>query len=178
MSGKSRHSRILLLTGVPGVGKTTTVREAVRALSDLRTSGFTTEEIREGGRRKGFRLETLDGESATLAHVDITSRCNVGRYGVDVGTMDRVAVRTLRSDASVDLFVIDEIGKMECFSSRFVTAVGTLLDSNATVVATVPLKGSEFVRRIKGHSQAELWEITRENRDTMAGRVVEWVRLR
>jgi nucleoside-triphosphatase len=164
-----------LLTGAPGVGKTTLVRKTVEALVGLRARGFTTEEIRDGGQRKGFRLETLDGDRATLAHVDIRSRCNVGRYGVDVDTMDRVAVGTLKFDSSIDVFVIDEIGKMECFSSKFVKTVETLLDSGARIIATVPLKGSDFVRKIKQHPQAELLEITKENRANMLARVIAWV---
>ncbi len=49
-------SRILLLTGLPGVGKTILVRRVLARLDALRVAGFTTEEIRKGGRRLGFRI--------------------------------------------------------------------------------------------------------------------------
>ena len=78
----------LLLTGPPGVGKTTVVRRVAAGLAGRRIRGFTTEEIRIGGQRVGFRLETFDGRSVTLAHVDMCSRHQVGKYRVDVATLD------------------------------------------------------------------------------------------
>ncbi len=54
-----RQPHALLLTGPPGVGKTTVLRRAADELSDLEIRGFVTEEIREAGQRVGFRIETL-----------------------------------------------------------------------------------------------------------------------
>ena len=58
----------LLLTGVPGVGKTTVVKRVAAALAGQKIAGFYTEEVRERGQRVGFRIVTLEGEQATLAH--------------------------------------------------------------------------------------------------------------
>jgi len=107
--------------------------------------------------------------------VDIKSPHRVGRYGVDVDMMDRMTDRTLRPDRSTELFLIDEIGKMECFSSKFVAAVRALMDSEARVIATISLKGSEFIKQVKQHPQAELWDITKENRDKMVERILAWL---
>ena len=78
-------ARALLLTGRPGVGKTTVITAVARALGE-RAAGFYTEEIRDRGKRQGFRLVGLCGEQATLAHVRLKRRGHpcVGRYGVDV----------------------------------------------------------------------------------------------
>ena len=54
----STSSRILLVTGVPGIGKTTLVRRLAMQLQQYRIGGFYTEEIRTGGQRQGFRLVT------------------------------------------------------------------------------------------------------------------------
>ena len=78
-----RATRALLLTGHPGVGKTTVIRRVVAGLGAWRARGFTTEEIRVGGRRTGFRLETLDGRRETLARVDPRTPHRVGSYGAD-----------------------------------------------------------------------------------------------
>jgi nucleoside-triphosphatase THEP1 len=43
-----------------------------------------TTEILEKGVRVGFSLEGLNGEQGVLAHVEVSSRFQVGRYGVDV----------------------------------------------------------------------------------------------
>src|SRR5579885_397610 len=82
-------AEVLVLTGRPGVGKTTLIRRLADALGS-RAGGFYTEEIRQGGRRVGFRLVTLDGEQAVLAHVGWRDRPHrVGRYGVDIAVVDR-----------------------------------------------------------------------------------------
>jgi nucleoside-triphosphatase len=73
----------LILTGRPGIGKTTIIKAVIAQLGD-RAGGFYTEEILGPGGRKGFRLITLDGQSAVIAHVDFKSRSQVGRYGVKV----------------------------------------------------------------------------------------------
>ena len=46
---------ILLLTGVPGIGKTTVIRDVARVLPAGSLRGFCTQEMREHGRRTGFR---------------------------------------------------------------------------------------------------------------------------
>ncbi len=43
-------------------------------------------------------------------------------------------------EGAVDLFVVDEIGKMECFSNAFVQAATRLLDSSVPVLATITAK--------------------------------------
>ena len=76
-------NRILLVTGAPGVGKTTLVRRVAARLEGLRVAGFTTEEIRERGRRLGFRIVPFEGRERIMAHVDFPGPARVGRYGVE-----------------------------------------------------------------------------------------------
>ncbi len=109
------EQRVYLLTGRPGTGKTSLIKEAV-ARYRSRAGGFYTEEIRSQGTRLGFKLVTLDGQEAVLSHVGIQSPYRVGKYGVDVGSLERVGVATLRQAVKErDLIVVDEIGKMELF---------------------------------------------------------------
>jgi nucleoside-triphosphatase len=75
--------RHVLLTGVPGVGKTTVIRELAQRLAAHQPAGFYTEEIREKGARQGFQLVTLDGRRQTLSHVDLPGPFRVSRYKVD-----------------------------------------------------------------------------------------------
>ena len=170
-----RGRGVLLLTGSPGAGKTTALRRAVAKVADVGIRGFTTDEIREDGGRVGFRIETFDGASAVLAHVAIRSLHRVSKYGVDVETLDRVLAEQFpRGHAGV--VVIDEIGKMECLSGRFVETVEELLESARVFVATVALRGGGLIERVKRRPDAEVWNVTRSNRDEMPERVADWIR--
>ena len=169
------EAQALLLTGVPGAGKTTIVRKVAAALSEKRIAGFVTDEIRRAGRRVGFELSTFTGRKRVLAHVDIDSRHRVGRYGVDVAGLDEIAEETLAPDDGTDVYLVDEIGKMECFSVKFRAAMRSLLNSEQPLVATVALRGSGFIAEVKDRVDVEIWEATRENRDEMPDQIVRWV---
>ena len=74
----------ILITGQPGSGKTTLFRRLVDEFQDLNPVGFYTAEIRKGGARRGFSLYGLNGRTGVLAHVDLRTGFQVGKYGVDV----------------------------------------------------------------------------------------------
>lgn len=171
----NQQAKALLLTGVPGSGKTTIVKKVVGALSDRRIRGFVTAEIRRAGRRVGFELSTFAGRKRLLAHVDIDSPYRVGRYGVDVQGLDDIAEEALALNDSAEVYVVDEIGKMECFSGKFCATMRRVLDSEVPVVATVALRGGGLIAEVKRRPDVELWEITRANRDGMPAQIVNWL---
>ena len=171
--------RTLLLTGRPGVGKTTVVKKAAQAL-EPDAGGFFTEEIRgAGGRRVGFRLVTLDGEEAVMAHAElrVEGRPRVSRYGVDVAAIDRVGVEALqRAVASGGIVVVDEIGKMELTSDAFKEAVLDAVAGEVRVLGTVMRGSHPWVEDLKAREDVTVWEVTRDNRDQLVKEVVAWVR--
>lgn len=169
-------ARILLLTGAPGIGKTTLVRKVSEALGDRRLGGFTTDEIREGGRRRGFRILPFTGPERVLSHVDFRGPARVGRYGVDLAALDAAAEPALALDPAVDVYIVDEVGKMECLSERFVAAMRGVLDSDKQVVATVAQAGGGFMAEVKRRRDVELWAVTQQNRDTLPERILAWLR--
>ena len=168
-------SNNILLTGVPGVGKTTAIKHIVSQLEAYHPSGFYTEEIREGDVRKGFRIITLDGEQAVLSHVKIKSRYRVGRYSVDLDGFEKTALPAMNLTLPVKLFVIDEIGKMECFSKRFIAQMMKLLDSEKTVIATIAKRGGGFIGAVKQRKDIQIIEMTMSNRETISERVIKIV---
>jgi len=174
----SHRRKILLITGRPGAGKTTAIRAIAAALAARPLAGFYTEEIRRAGERQGFRLVTFDGRSAVMAHVDFTGRPRVGRYGVDVALLDAMAESGLAPGGPVECYLVDEIGKMECLSPRFVSALRDVLDGPLPVVATVARSGRGFIAEVKQRSDAECWELTPSNRDGLPGRALDWLRSR
>jgi nucleoside-triphosphatase len=163
----------LLLTGAPGCGKTTVICRVVQRLRDRRLSGFYTDEVRHDGRRVGFRAVGLGGGSVMLAHVDVPGRHRVGRYGVDVkGFEEVVRAEISKPEGEADLFVVDEIGKMECFSNAFVQAATRLLDGPVPLLATVAAKGGGFIGQVKARRDVEILTVSVQNRDGLPDDVV------
>ncbi|MCX8049362.1 MAG: NTPase [Methylohalobius sp.] len=165
---------ILLLTGAPGIGKTTLIKRIAARLAGFPLAGFYTEEIREDGRRVGFRLEDfVGGESGVIAHVGFPSFMRVGRYGVDVTAIDRLVGTAL--SRSGEVYLIDEIGKMECVSSVFVRCLELLLNEKKPLIATIAKQGGGFIQKVKRQPGIELWEVTLGNRDALVEQVLTWL---
>jgi nucleoside-triphosphatase len=162
---------LLLVTGTPGIGKTTVIRKVVEQLRPLPMSGFYTEETRDGARRTGFRVVTLDGDRGPLASVGKGGGPHVGRYTVDVEGFEEAALSSLELRAEVALYVIDEIGKMEGYSDRFIEATRRLLESDVPILASVALRGAGVIEEVKSHPRAELIHVTLENRDDLPTKI-------
>ncbi|MBL7062918.1 MAG: AAA family ATPase [Anaerolineae bacterium] len=169
--------RTLLVTGRPGIGKTTVIKAVAELLGEW-AGGFYTEEIRGPGGRKGFRLVTLDGQEAVMAHVNLRGRGRprVSRYGVDVKTIERVGVTAIRRAMQEgQIVVVDEIGKMELFCGPFKETMLQAVSGPYTVVATVMAKPNLWVDALKATISVTPWEVTAENRDRLADQVVGWL---
>ena len=167
---------VYLLTGKPGMGKTSLIKQAVTELEG-RAGGFYTEEIRSQGTRLGFKLVTLDGHEAILAHTDFNKRFQVGKYGVDVDSLDRVGVSALRKAAEqCDLVVVDEIGKMELFSADFREAVLEIIGGGKRVLGTIMLHANPWADAIKRQPQVILVTVTRASYQQVLEGLRDWLR--
>jgi nucleoside-triphosphatase len=158
----------VLVEARPGAGKTTAairLAERLRA-AGLPLAGFFTEEMREGGVRVGFRIETFEGERGVLAHVERRGPPRVGKYGVDLDAFERLALPAVEPPAG-GASVIDELGKMELASARFREAVTILFDSDVPLVATVHAFRHPFTDELKGRADVELVKLSRANRDEL-----------
>jgi nucleoside-triphosphatase len=166
---------VYLLTGLPGTGKTSLIIQVASGMKG-RAGGFYTEEIRSQGVRQGFRLVTLEGQSAVLSHINFKSPYRVGKYGVDVDSLDRVGVAALNQALREgELVVIDEIGKMELLSVKFREAVENILKSGKRLLGTIMLSPHPYADAIKRQPQVHLVTVTRDNHQPVLAELREWL---
>lgn len=161
------EKRNILISGPPGVGKTTLIRKLAESLKELHPQGFYTAEIREDGIRKGFELVSLDGKRSLLSHVAIQAKEKVGKYRVDVLGFEAFLETIFFFEKRSSLVIIDEIGKMECLSLKFRRWVEDLLGSERSVLATIALRGEGFIAETKRRRDIRLYEVSLGNRDTL-----------
>ena len=162
----------LLVTGPPRCGKSTLI-EAVVSRIVLPLSGFFTREIRESGRRTGFKIITLEGRKGVLAHERVKSKVRVGKYRLNLKDMDEIAVPSIVPSRPDQIIVIDEIGKMECFSKLFRETLLQTLDSPNKIIGSIALKGGDFITAIKKRPDVELIHVSEENRDHLPDSLIE-----
>jgi nucleoside-triphosphatase len=155
----------IFLTGAPSSGKTTVIKKVIARL-DHPAKGFYTEEERIEGKRVGFLMKTLDGKTGYLAHQDIQSEFHIRRYGVSIENIETIAVPSI-TPADRNIIILDEIGKMECFSGIFKETARKALDSTNIVVGTITFGGDNFILGVKNRDDIEITEVTPENRDEL-----------
>ena len=167
----------ILLTGCPGVGKTTLVKEISERLENC--AGFYTEEIRdERNKRTGFDVVTVkSGQRSSLARIQTPLKGpKVGQYTVTLKEFEAVALSAMSRNCEV--LVIDEIGKMESFSSRFNNLVREVFSSDThqgDILATIPVRFDKLglVKEIVDRDDTEIIEVTKSNRDELKSSLLE-----
>jgi nucleoside-triphosphatase len=176
--------RVILLTGRPGVGKTTLVNRIYEHYSKngFKIEGLTTREVRKGGTRTGFIITDLSsGQEGWLAKKDLGTGPRIGSYAVVPDDLEKIGVAALERSMSgaADLVIVDEIGPMEMTSTSFRDNISRVLNGRKTVVATVKF-GSRYPEVENTWRKSLHWEITKENRETIYRRTLrqvdDWIR--
>ncbi|XP_074028969.1 cancer-related nucleoside-triphosphatase homolog isoform X2 [Leptinotarsa decemlineata] len=169
----------ILITGSPGVGKTTLVKKIIHRLktSNVECGGFYTEEVRSYNSRIGFDIVTLNGERAILSRKnppqDGIQRPLVGQYAVYVDDFEKLALPVFENLQKI--VVIDEIGKMEMFSKNFQNNVREVFDNKTVqVIATIPVKGGpSLVKQLKERRDCQLITVNPSNRENLVDEIVK-----
>ncbi len=172
----------VVITGEPGVGKTTLVKRVVERIGD-KSIGFWTEEVRnrKTKRREGFKVVTTEGKEEIFAHKRFTSKHLVGSYGVNLQKFEGVVIPLLEK-AKRDrkkILVVDEVGKMELFSRRFREIIGDLVrDPARDMVITIPIRDVHpLVREIRRLPDAVVVELKKSNREGMEEEILKLLTL-
>ncbi|MCG2677417.1 NTPase [bacterium] len=163
----------ILLTGRPGIGKTSILKEIIDTLK-INAGGFYTKEVREGETRKGFEIITLNGKRGILAHIDCRSPYRVSKYGVNVKDLEEIAAPALEDALkNKKCIIIDEIGRMELYSPKFCSLVKRALDSEKRVLGTIQARHNEFLDSIRRREDTKIIEVTFENRKRIIEEIKE-----
>ena len=171
-----------LLTGRPRIGKTTIIQKFVRQCP-VSVGGFFTCEIREHCMRVGFTIEAIrswdqngSGEKYrdVMAHRNSPSPYRVGRYGVNISAIESVGITALREGMKkAKIIIIDEIGRMEMYSTLFQKEVIHVLDCPLPVLGVIQMKRNPFLDSIRDRNDVTVIHVTQENRDTLPERLFD-----
>lgn len=161
---------IILITAKPRTGKSTCIKKFIDIVGINNCTGFYTEEVRdkENGERTGFVIKTLDGREKELASVNFNSEIKISRYGVNLKNFEELCLPIIEDSFNNNkILIIDEIGPMQIFSTKYKELLMRLANSNKIVVGTIFYDDYEFLNEFKKLQNIELIELSFENRDDM-----------
>ncbi|PKL51670.1 MAG: nucleotide kinase [Nitrospira bacterium HGW-Nitrospira-1] len=150
----------ILITGLPGAGKTTLMKKLCLIFKEFNPAGFFTSEILENGERVGFAVENLNGDRRILAHINLKSRCSIGKFKVDVKGFEDFMQNIMLKEKKTGLYIFDEICRMECKSKKFSKLLADLLNSDKPLIATIPDKGAPLLNEIRKRDDVRIFELT------------------
>jgi nucleoside-triphosphatase len=123
----------------------------------------------------GFELIGFDGRNSILARVGQASPYRAGKYGVNLRGFEEF-LSGMDLSNSPGLAIIDEIGKMECYSSIFRELVQDLLTSPTIILATIAQRGDSFIEEIKQRNDVQVFHVIRENRNELPEAITREIR--
>jgi nucleoside-triphosphatase len=163
---------LILVTGKPGIGKTSILRRAVKELKNRKheVGGMICREVREGGVRVGFEIMDLSTETrGWLAHVNQPTGPKIGKYHVNLTDLEVVGVGAiLDALQNADILAVDELGPMEFSSAAFSKALVKAVESSKPLIGTIHY-GLEnpIIDSIKKREETEIFKVTYKNRENL-----------
>jgi nucleoside-triphosphatase len=151
----------IFITGESGVGKTTLIEEISKILikNKFTISGFITKEIRESGKRVGFKIIDLNSNIEKIFASKIyTTPYKFGSYYLNIENLDDILKQSLKRDFY--FLIIDEIGKMEFYSSFFKNKINEIMKKDIKLLATLH---RDFIDSFKNYGK--IFVLTNSNRD-------------
>ena len=172
-------TRKIILTGDKGCGKTTVIQEVIELLKiqGVGTRGFYTEPTNASA--SGYAVVSLNGIRVTITHVELRRGPQVGPFRVDIQAFEKAILPQLtipprdKTSTLEYVIVIDEIGRFQCLSDRFLDLVSRLFESDAWLLASVEIDGGPFVQFMHSWARDRVIRVTDSNRDKLPDRIVD-----
>ena len=181
-------SNVTLLTGPPGIGKSTALRKIAESFKLDAITAIVSSEIREDGKRQGFQMEVLGtGQRGLLASPNVESDVRFGtllpdgrrRLGVTFDFLDGTACPELRRGISrKSLLLVDEIGPMQASSALFRSIIEEVFEKRYPLVASIAQSDDPWISNVRDQSGAALLVLDRWNRDLITEALVTYLPLR
>ncbi|MCK5626537.1 NTPase [Candidatus Bathyarchaeota archaeon] len=168
----------IMVTGMPGIGKTTLISNVVEIIKDrgYLVGGMITQEIRDKQKRLGFEiLDIYTGKKGILAHTSLKKGSKIGKYVVNAVDLDEVGVAAITNSLNrpeIDLVVVDETGPMEITSANFRKTVAMAIRGSKPFLGTVQFKlRNNFMKILDLTDLPKIIEITYENRNIQIDKI-------
>ncbi|MBQ8830296.1 MAG: hypothetical protein IJ017_01710 [Oscillospiraceae bacterium] len=147
------------------MGKSTALRKF------LVKSGLTADGVRTYWRDADTLLiEPFEGGKSMVAAVTDTdhrkAKPEAFEYGADV----------IEQSGKKDVIVLDELGRLERCSERFMNAVFEKLSGEKRVLGVIKPESNHFLDKIREMPNIVIIEVTEENRDSIPAKIAELMR--
>lgn len=171
-------ARVLLVSGKPGIGKTTILLKCVKELREknLKVGGIISKEVRSGSSRIGFEIIDLNSNArGWLAQIGRNAGPHIGKYSVNLEDLETIGVAAIEGAIlNSDVVGIDEVGPMELLSRKFRESVTKAVQSGKLLIAVIHVRSTDrLIDDLMKREDARLYSVTTENRDRLHGLIVK-----
>ncbi len=162
----------ILLIGAPKVGKSTVIANFLQKYKGHCRGIVMHRMIDDDGVNQGFEAVTLDDRKAIIAHRTLVQSDHIIGNGhrVDISKVDSFIVGEIQSaldEGSSSLIVVDEIGRMQALSTKFLTTVSDLFESKSNVLATIVSDPEPWSLPYKKNPDNILIMVNKDNRQVL-----------
>lgn len=157
---------IIFLTGQPGIGKSSIIETVINHFKP-KCHGILAKEIKSANERIGFTAINHHGKTHQfMTKTNNPSKFSLGMYDVNLDVIDKFIVPEILQSMSDDnsFIYIDEIGRAQMMSDKFIATIRSLLISKKNILATIVFADEPKSKQFKKDPRACILEVTHENR--------------